>query len=109
MNQMPEVIRTIPLEFYLYFSTALFAIGVIGVLTRRNAIVIFMCVELMLNAVNVLMVALSSYRSDPNGQIFVFFIMAVAAAEVTVGLAIIVMIYRNIRSTNVQLLNYLKW
>jgi NADH-quinone oxidoreductase subunit K len=109
MNQMPEVIRTIPLEFYLYFSTALFAIGVIGVLTRRNAIVIFMCVELMLNAVNILMVALSSYRSDPNGQIFVFFIMAVAAAEVTVGLAIIVMIYRNIRSTNVQLLNYLKW
>ena len=109
MNQMPEVIRTIPLEFYLYFSTALFAIGVIGVLTRRNAIVIFMCVELMLNAVNVLMVALSSYRSDPNGQIFVFFIMAVAAAEVTVGLAIIVMIYRNIRSTDVQLMNYLKW
>ncbi|MBF8963519.1 NADH-quinone oxidoreductase subunit NuoK [Pontibacter sp. FD36] len=109
MNQMPEVIRTIPLEFYLYFSTALFAIGVIGVLTRRNAIVIFMCVELMLNAVNVLMVALSSYRSDPNGQIFVFFIMAVAAAEVTVGLAIIVMIYRNLRTTDVQLLNYLKW
>ncbi|PVY38054.1 NADH-quinone oxidoreductase subunit NuoK [Pontibacter virosus] len=109
MNQMPDVIRTIPLEFYLYFSTALFAIGVIGVLTRRNAIVIFMCVELMLNAVNLLMVALSSYRSDPNGQIFVFFIMAVAAAEVTVGLAIIVMIYRNIRSTDVQLLNYLKW
>jgi NADH-quinone oxidoreductase subunit K len=109
MNQMPDVIRTIPLEFYLYFSTALFAIGVIGVLTRRNAIVIFMCVELMLNAVNVLFVALSAYRSDPNGQIFVFFIMAVAAAEVTVGLAIIVMIYRNIRSTDVQLLNYLKW
>ncbi|GGG23501.1 NADH-quinone oxidoreductase subunit NuoK [Pontibacter sp. HSC-14F20] len=109
MNQMPDVIRTIPLEFYLYFSTALFAIGVIGVLTRRNAIVIFMCVELMLNAVNLLMVALSSYRSDPNGQIFVFFIMAVAAAEVTVGLAIIVMIYRNIRSTDVQLMNYLKW
>lgn len=109
MNQMPDVIRTIPLEFYLYFSTALFAIGVIGVLTRRNAIVIFMCVELMLNAVNLLMVALSAYRSDPNGQIFVFFIMAVAAAEVTVGLAIIVMIYRNIRSTDVQLLNYLKW
>ncbi|MCP2043290.1 NADH-quinone oxidoreductase subunit NuoK [Pontibacter sp. HSC-36F09] len=109
MNQMPDVIRTIPLEFYLYFSTALFAIGVIGVLTRRNAIVIFMCVELMLNAVNILMVALSSYRSDPNGQIFVFFIMAVAAAEVTVGLAIIVMIYRNIRSTDVQLMNYLKW
>jgi NADH-quinone oxidoreductase subunit K len=109
MNQMPEVIRTIPLEYYLYFSTALFAIGVTGVLTRRNAIVIFMCVELMLNAVNILFVAFSAYRSDPNGQIFVFFIMAVAAAEVCVGLAIIVMIYRNIRSTDVQLMNYLKW
>lgn len=109
MNQMPEVIRTIPLEYYLYFSTALFAIGVIGVLTRRNAIVIFMCIELMLNAVNILLTAFSAYRSDPNGQIFVFFIMAVAAAEVCVGLAIIVMIYRNIRSTDVQLLNYLKW
>ncbi|MHC2991393.1 NADH-quinone oxidoreductase subunit K [Pontibacter sp. HJ8] len=109
MNQIPEVIRTIPLEYYLYFSTALFAIGVTGVLTRRNAIVIFMCVELMLNAVNILFVAFSAYRSDPNGQIFVFFIMAVAAAEVCVGLAIIVMIYRNIRSTDVQLMNYLKW
>ena len=109
MNQIPEVIRTIPLEYYLYFSTALFTIGVIGVLIRRNAIVIFMCVELMLNAVNILLAAFSAYRSDPNGQIFVFFIMAVAAAEVTVGLAIIVMIYRNIRSTNVQLLNYMKW
>ena len=109
MNQIPEVIRTIPLEYYLFFSTALFCIGVIGVLTRRNAIVIFMCVELMLNAVNILMAAFSAYRSDPTGQVFVFFIMAVAAAEVCVGLAIIVMIYRNIRTTDVQLLNYLKW
>jgi NADH-quinone oxidoreductase subunit K len=109
MNQIPEVIRTIPLEYYLFFSTALFCIGVIGVLTRRNAIIIFMCVELMLNAVNILLTALSAYRSDPSGQVFVFFIMAVAAAEVCVGLAIIVMIYRNIRSTDVQLLNYLKW
>lgn len=109
MNHIPEVIRTIPLEYYLFFSTALFAIGVIGVLTRRNAIVIFMCVELMLNAVNMLLTALASYRADANGQVFVFFIMAVAAAEVCVGLAIIVMTYRNIRSTDVQLLNYLKW
>ncbi|MDX5422663.1 MAG: NADH-quinone oxidoreductase subunit NuoK [Hymenobacteraceae bacterium] len=109
MNQIPEVIRTIPLEYYLYFSSALFVIGVIGVLTRRNAIVIFMCVELMLNAVNMLLTALSAYRGDANGQVFVFFIMAVAAAEVCVGLAIIVMTYRNIRSTDVQLLNYLKW
>lgn len=109
MNQIPEIIRTVPLEYYLFFSTALFTIGVIGVLTRRNAIIIFMCVELMLNAVNILLTALASYRSDPNGQVFVFFIMAVAAAEVCVGLAIIVMIYRNIRSTDVQLLNHLKW
>lgn len=109
MNQIPEVIRTIPLEYYLFFSAALFTIGVIGVLTRRNAIVIFMCIELMLNAVNLLLTALASYRGDATGQVFVFFIMAVAAAEVCVGLAIIVMTYRNIRSTDVQLLNYLKW
>lgn len=109
MNHIPEVIRTIPLDYYLYFSTALFAIGVMGVLIRRNVIIIFMCIELMLNAVNVLFVAFSSYYSDPNAQVFVFFIMAVAAAEVTVGLAIIVMIYRNIRSTDVNLLNNLRW
>lgn len=109
MNQIPEVIRTIPLEYYLFFSAALFTIGVIGVLTRRNAIVIFMCIELMLNAVNLLLTALASYRGDASAQVFVFFIMAVAAAEVCVGLAIIVMTYRNIRSTDVQLLNYLKW
>ena len=109
MNHIPEVIRTIPLEYYLFFSAALFSIGVIGVLTRRTAIVIFMCIELMLNAVNVLLTALSAYRADVSAQAFVFFIMAVAAAEVCVGLAIIVMTYRNIRSTDVQLLNYLKW
>ena len=109
MNQIPEVIRTIPLEYYMFFSAALFAIGVIGVLTRRNAIVIFMCIELMLNAVNILLTAFSAYRSDASAQVFVFFIMAVAAAEVCVGLAIIVMTYRNIRSTDVQVLNYLKW
>ncbi|MBF9253473.1 NADH-quinone oxidoreductase subunit NuoK [Pontibacter sp. 172403-2] len=109
MNQIPDIIRTIPLNYYLYFSTALFIIGVIGVLIRRNAIVIFMCVELMLNAVNLLLTAIASYRADTNGQVFVFFIMAVAAAEVCVGLAIIVMTYRNTRSTDVQLLNNLKW
>ncbi|WP_276498896.1 NADH-quinone oxidoreductase subunit NuoK [Pontibacter litorisediminis] len=109
MNNIPEVIRTIPLDYYLFFSAALFVIGVIGVLTRRNAIVIFMCIELMLNSVNLLLTALSAYRADANAQVFVFFIMAVAAAEVCVGLAIIVMTYRNIRSTDIQLLNYLKW
>jgi NADH-quinone oxidoreductase subunit K len=105
---IPEVIQQIPLNYYLIISTALFVIGIIGVLTRRNAIIIFMSVELMLNAVNLLLVAFSSYRSDPAGQVFVFFIMAVAAAEVSVGLAIIVMIYRNTRSIDVGLLNRLK-
>src|SRR5688572_16423168 len=109
MNQIPEVIRTIPLDYYLLFSTALFVIGIIGVLTRRNVIIIFMCIELMLNAVNMLLTAFSAYRSDPAGQVFVFFIMAVAAAEVAVGLAIIVMIYRNFQSTDINLLNKLKW
>ena len=106
---IPEVIQQIPLTYYLILSTALFVIGIIGVLTRRNAIIIFMSVELMLNAVNLLLIAFSSYRSDPAGQVFVFFIMAVAAAEVAVGLAIIVMIYRNTRSIDVGLLNKLKW
>ena len=106
---IPEVIRTVPLQYYVFFATALFSIGVVGVLTRRNAIIIFMCIELMLNAVNVLLTAFSAYRADPNGQIFVFFIMAVAAAEVAVGLGIIVMIYRNFQTTDVNLLSRLKW
>ena len=109
MNEIPEVIRTIPLNYYLFLSTALFVIGITGVLLRRNAIIIFMCIELMLNAVNLLLAAFSAYHSDPNGQVFVFFIMAVAAAEVCVGLAIIVMIYRNLQSTDINLLNNLKW
>jgi|GEM_PF-1701 NADH-quinone oxidoreductase subunit K len=106
---VPEVIRTVPLQYYVFFASALFAIGVTGVLVRRNAIIIFMCVELMLNAVNILLTAFSAYRADPNGQIFVFFIMAVAAAEVSVGLGIIVMIYRNFQTTDVNLLSRLKW
>lgn len=106
---IPEVFKTVPLQHYLFFAAALFAIGVIGVLTRKNALILFMCVEIMLNAVNLLLVAFASYRSDPTGQVFVFFIMAVAAAEVAVGLAIIVMIYRNLRSVDTGLLNKLKW
>ncbi|GAB3911337.1 NADH-quinone oxidoreductase subunit NuoK [Larkinella knui] len=107
--QVPEVIQLIDLKYYLIISTALFVIGIIGVLTRRNAIIIFMSIELMLNSVNLMLIAFSSYRADPTGQVFVFFIMAVAAAEVAVGLAIIVMIYRNTRSIDVGLLNKLKW
>jgi NADH-quinone oxidoreductase subunit K len=107
-----------PINYYIFLSVALFCIGVAGVLTRRNAIIIFMCIELMLNAVNLLLIAFSKMHhvstamSDPNaginGQIFVFFIMVVAAAEVSVGLAIIAMMYRNTHSVDVNFLNRLK-
>lgn len=109
-----------PVNYYIFLSVALFCIGIAGVLTRRNAIVIFMCIELMLNAVNILLVAFSKMhhlaglvsdagsRAGSEGQMFVFFIMVVAAAEVTVGLAIIVMLYRNIHSVDINFLNRLK-
>ena len=82
MENTVSILRQIPLNNYILLSTLLFCIGVIGVLSRRNAIIILMCVELMLNAVNLLLAAFSAYNSDPAGQVFVFFIMAVAAAEV---------------------------
>lgn len=104
-----SAIEAVPLNYYIMLSAILFSIGVLGVLLRRNAIIIFMCIELMLNAVNLLLVAFSSYLSDESGQVFVFFIMAVAAAEVAVGLAILTMIYRNTRSTDINTLNRLKW
>ncbi|RXK59159.1 NADH-quinone oxidoreductase subunit NuoK [Lacibacter luteus] len=109
-----------PINYYIYLAVALFSIGVAGVLTRRNAIIIFMCVELMLNAVNLLLVAFSKMHAQTalaanpsaitgvEAQLFVFFIMVVAAAEVSVGLAIIVMMYRNIHSVDVNFLNRLK-
>ncbi|MCR6721428.1 MAG: NADH-quinone oxidoreductase subunit NuoK [Chitinophagaceae bacterium] len=107
-----------PIIYYIILSIALFSIGIVGVLTRRNAIIIFMCVELMLNAVNLLLVAFSKMHynaalkdglvAGADGQLFVFFIMVVAAAEVSVGLAIIVMMYRNIHSVDVNFLNRLK-
>ena len=100
--------QQIPLSNYVLLSTLLFSIGVIGVLFRRNAIVLFMCIELMLNAVNLLLVAFSTYHNDAAGQVFVFFIMAVAAAEVAVGLAILMMIYRNLGTTDINFLNRLK-
>lgn len=108
-TEIPEVIKQIPLTNYVFLASILFIIGIVGVLIRRNALIIFMSIELMLNAVNLLLISFSAYRSDPSGQVFVFFIMAVAAAEVAVGLAIIVMIYRNIRSIDVSLLDKLKW
>src|SRR6188768_59885 len=103
------MINTVPITYYLWLSAILFGIGVLGVLYRRNAIIIFMCIELMLNAVNLLMVAFSSYLNDASGQVFVFFIMAVAAAEVAVGLAILVLMYRNTKTVDINVLNRLKW
>ncbi len=109
-----------PIQYYITLSIVLFCIGIVGVLTRRNAIIIFMCIELMLNAVNLLLVAFSKMHnagavgSNTNptagvdGQLFVFFIMVVAAAEVSVGLAIIVMLYRNTHSVDINFLNRLK-
>lgn len=108
-TRIPEVVQRIPLNNYVTLASILFVIGIVGVLIRRNALIIFMSIELMLNAVNLLLTSFSAYRSDSSGQVFVFFIMAVAAAEVAVGLAIIVMIYRNIRSIDVSLLDKLKW
>jgi NADH-quinone oxidoreductase subunit K len=108
-NNLLESIHGIPLNAYVLLSAVLFAIGVMGVLYRRNAIIIFMSIELMLNAVNLLLAAFSAFRSDSNGQVFVFFIMAVAAAEVAVGLAILMMIYRNTGTTDIDALNKLKF
>jgi NADH-quinone oxidoreductase subunit K len=102
------MIETIPQNAYLLLSTFLFCIGVIGVLFRRNAIIILMCVELMLNAVNLLLVSFSAYSQNSDGQVFVFFIMVVAAAEVAVGLALLVSIYRNVMSTDINVLSKLK-
>lgn len=101
-------IHSIPLNWYILLSSILFCIGVMGVLFRRNAIIIFMSIELMLNAVNLLLVAFSAYHNDSSGQVFVFFTMAVAAAEIAVGLAILVVVYRNTKSTDIDVLNRLK-
>src|SRR5579862_9819421 len=109
MQTLTHNIQAIPLNHYILLCSIIFSIGVIGVLIRRNAIIIFMSVELMLNAVNLLLTAFSVYHGDPNGQFFVFFIVALAAAEVAGGLAIIVMIYRNTNSVDINVLNRLKW
>ena len=104
-----NTIQSIHINHYILLSTVLFSIGVLGVLFRKNALIIMMSVELMLNAVNLLLVSFSSYWNDPAGQVLVFFVMVVAAAEVAVGLAIIVMVYRNTKSTDIDVLNKLKW
>jgi NADH-quinone oxidoreductase subunit K len=99
----------VPISHYTILSAVLFAIGVLGVLTRRNVIVIFMSVELMLNAVNLSFVAFARHYGEATGQVFVFFVMTVAAAEVAVGLAIIIALFRNRETINVEEINLLKW
>lgn len=96
------------LEYYLILSALLFTIGVIGVLVRRNAIIIFMCIELMLNAANLAFVAISRHLGQTEGQVFVFFVMTVAAAEVAIGLAIIVSVFKHRQTINVDEVNSLK-
>jgi NADH-quinone oxidoreductase subunit K len=99
----------IPIEYYLILSAFMFTVGIVGVLTRRNAIVVFMCIELMLNSANLTLITYSSYLGDVGGQLFVFFVMSVAAAEAAVGLAIIIAIYRNKLTVNIDEINILKW
>jgi NADH-quinone oxidoreductase subunit K len=103
------VVPAIPPACYLVLSAILFTIGVIGALTRRNAIVVFMCIELMLNSVNLTFITLSRFLQSMDGVLFAFFVMAVAAAEAAVGLAIFVMIYRSRETINVDEINLLKW
>ena len=104
---MPQL-NAVPMSWYLILSAILFSLGVAGFLFRRNIITVFMSIELMLNAVNLSFVAFSQHLRQVDGQIFTFFVMVVAAAEVSVGLAIIVMMYRNVHSTDVSFLNRLK-
>jgi len=99
----------VPMEYYLILSAFMFIVGVAGVLTRRNAIVVFMSVELMLNSANLSLITFSSFMGNPVGQLFVFFVMTVAAAEAAVGLAIIIALFRNKLTLNIDEINILKW
>jgi NADH-quinone oxidoreductase subunit K len=99
----------ITVHHYLLLSAIIFSIGTFGVLTRKNAIVVFMCIELMLNSVNLTFIALSRYLGNMDGQAFVFFVMAVAAAEAAVGLALMIAFFRNRESNDIDDFNLLKW
>jgi len=99
----------IPSAAYLILGAILFAIGAIGVLTRRNAIIVFMSIELMLNSVNVSLITFSSFLNSIDGVLFVFFVMAVAAAEAAVGLAIFVQLYRTQKTIHVDEVRLMKW
>ena len=99
----------VPTSYYLVLSAVIFVLGAVGVLTRRNALIIFMCVEMMLNSVNLTLIALSRQWGNINGQVFVLMVMAVAAAEVAVGLAIVIAHYHHTKTTNIDDINLMKW
>lgn len=99
----------IPIDYYLLLSAFMFCVGVLGVLIRRDAIIVFMSIELMLNSVNLTLIAFSSFLGDSTGQMLVFFVMTVAAAEAAVGLAIIISLFRNKQTVNIDEINILKW
>lgn len=99
----------VPLSYYIILSAAIFTIGVAGVIARRNALIIFLSIELMLNAANLAFVAFARFADQMSGQIFVFFTISVAAAEVAIGLAIIIALYRNKESLDVDEVNLMKW
>ncbi|QQR87956.1 MAG: NADH-quinone oxidoreductase subunit NuoK [Flavobacteriales bacterium] len=108
MNEIVTAINSVPLDRYVFLSFVLFSIGLAGALFRRNTIIVLMCLELMFNSVNLLLTAFSAHHGDAGGQVFVFFIMLVAAAEVTVGLAILVMMKRNVDSIDINQLNRMR-
>ena len=99
----------IHLHFYLILSAIMFIIGAVGVVARRNAIIVFMSIELMLNSVNLTFVAFSAFLGDATGQVFLFFVMTVAAAEAAVGLAIVIALFRRKRTVNLDEINIMKW
>ena len=109
MDATPNLLTgPVPTSWYLLFSAALFVIGMVGMLVRRNALIMFMCIELMLNAANIALVAFAKALNNLDGQVFVFFVMVVAAAEVAVGLAIIINVFRARETVYVDEVNRLK-
>lgn len=109
MNSVVEGLKVMPIENYIVLTSILFVIGILGVLVKRNALVVFMSVELMLNSINLLFAAFSVYHNNATGQVMVIFTMVVAAAEVAVGLAILVLTYRTNHSIDINLINKLKY
>lgn len=108
MQEVNTFITAVPQSYFIILSVFLFCLGVVGVLIRKNAIIILGCIELMLNSVNLMLATFSAYKGDGHGQMLVFFIMVVAAAEVAVGLAIIAMLYRNTKSVDISLFNKMR-